>query len=77
MPPIVFVLLNAFTAAIQAAPQIKELAVKAKDYFSALVKGGIITQAQANQIDLRVDIITEAALRGEFPIGWDVESDPV
>jgi len=77
MPPIVFILLNAFTAAIQVAPQIKELTLKAKEYFKALVKGGIITKAQLNLIDARVDAITEAALDGQFPASWDVEADPV
>lgn len=76
MPPIVFILLNAFTAAIQAAPQVTELVVKAKEYFGTLVKGGVISKEQADAIDARVDAITEAALEGRFPSSWDVEPDP-
>lgn len=77
MPPIVFILLNAFTAAIQAAPQIAGLVTKTKEYFGALVAGGILTKEQADKLDARVDEIQEAALEGKLPPSWDVEPDPV
>lgn len=76
MPPLVFLILNGLTAAIQAAPQVVEIVEKGKALFGALVSADIITKEQQDHLHKRVDLITEAAKRGEKPPAWDVEPDP-
>lgn len=76
MPPLVFTILAGIQAAIQAAPQIKELVTKGKDFISALFTAKLITKEQQNQLFQRVDEISEAFKNGEQPPHWDVEPDP-
>lgn len=62
--------------AIKAAPHVKEVITKAKDFISALAKHGVITTHQQNACDARVDLVCDAALSGKEPEAWLVEPDP-
>lgn len=68
--------LSGITAAIQAAPQVMEIVEKGKALIGSLVSGDIITTEQQDQLHARVDVVTEAAKRGEKPPAWEVEPDP-
>lgn len=76
MPPLVFTMLAAIQAAIQAAPQVKELVIKGKDFIASLFTAKLITKEQQNQLFKRVDEISEAFKNGKQPPHWDVEPDP-
>lgn len=76
MPPIVFTVLAAIQAAIQAAPQVKAVVVKGKEFIGALFSANIITKEQQDQLFARVDEISAAFKDGKQPPHWDVEPDP-
>lgn len=76
MPPIALLILQGITAAIQAAPQVAEIVTKGKELIGSLVSGDLITKEQQDALHHRVDVVTEAAKRGEKPPAWEVEPDP-
>ena len=76
MPPVAILVLNGLTAALTAAPQVVELAQKAKDFFGSMTGAGLITADQQDTLHARVDQIQQAALEGKLPPAWTVELDP-
>lgn len=76
MPPIVFAVLGAIQAAMAAAPQVRAIAVKGREFIATLTGAGIITQAQQDQVYDRINAISEAHFHGKLPPGWEVEPNP-
>lgn len=65
-----------FQAAIQAAPKVAELVVKAKEYIAALFGAGLITKDQQDRLFAHMAELQAAALTGNPPPHWTVEPDP-
>lgn len=62
---------------IAAAPQIKNVVVKGKDFITSLFEGGVITKAQQDAVHSHVDAVAAAVKGGNLPPEWSVEPDPV
>ena len=69
-------IIQAVQAAIAAAPQVADVAVKAKDFIASLFGAGLITKEQQDRIHAHVDAICAAALAGQELPEWTVEADP-
>lgn len=76
MPPVAILVLNGLTAALTAAPQVEELIIKAKDFFTSMFNADLISAEQQDALHTRVDQITDAALKNQLPPAWSVEPDP-
>lgn len=73
MPQIAILAIQAFQAAITAAPQVEALVVKAKDYLSEMFSAGLITKEQQNALHAHVDSLCAAFLAGNVPPEFTVE----
>jgi hypothetical protein len=75
-PATIALLIQGFQAAIAAAPQVKALVVKAKDYITSLFEGGLISKETQDALHAHVDQVSANAMAGTLPPEWSVESDP-
>ncbi len=75
-PATILLIVQAIRMAIEAAPQVVEIAIKGKEFIASLFQGGLISQAQQDAIHAHVDAICKAALAGEELPEWTVEADP-
>jgi len=71
-------ILKGLLMAISAAPQIVELAAKAKEFFSTLFGKGLITKEQQDALFLRIDahcaLVNSGVIEPEFAVDPDPES---
>lgn len=59
-----------------AAPQVAELAVKAKELISALFTAKVISKQQQDAMHLHVDSLAALHAAGIIPESWKVDPDP-
>jgi hypothetical protein len=72
----VALIISGIQAAIAAAPQVKELAISAKNFIAGMFTAGLITKEVQDQAHAHVDAVCAAALAGQVPPAWTVEADP-
>ncbi len=75
-PAAVALLIQGIQAAIAAAPQIADVALKAKQFIASLFGAGVISQGTQDKIHAHVDAICAAAIAGQELPEWTVEADP-
>ncbi len=75
-PATILLILQAFEAAINAAPKVAELVIKAKDFITNLFSAGLISKEVQDAMHLRVDSRAAMALAGIIEEGWSVDPDP-
>jgi hypothetical protein len=76
MPPFVFLVLQGIQAAIQAAPQVKEVIDAGKQMISSLFTANVITKEQQDTLHAQVDQIADDFANGRIPSSWLVKPDP-
>jgi hypothetical protein len=75
-PATILLILQGFEAAINAAPKVAELVIKAKDFIATLFAAGLISKEKQDAMHLRVDSRSAMALAGIIDDGWTVDPDP-
>ena len=76
MPPIVLTILGFVNAAMQYAPELKEIYANARQLFQMWFSGGIITAEQQKQLMDWANEHEAATLAGDVPPELQVEPDP-
>lgn len=76
MPAILLLILQGIEATISHAPEIADIAIKAKDFFTSLFTAKLITKEQQDALHARVDATVAAAKAGIIDPAWKVEADP-
>lgn len=77
MPPIVLTIVAVIQAAIKYAPTAIDLFKKIKEQVSVLFAKKAITKEQQDALHAWVDAIVLTAEKGEIPLSWQVDPDPV
>lgn len=75
MPPLVLQILAYLSLALKAAPEVQKLYASAREIFTTLFAGGLITAEQQAQLMSWSDAHEAAVLRGELPPEFSVEPD--
>lgn len=75
-PATILLLVEAFQAAIAAAPQVVALAKQAKDFFVTLFSNGLITKAEQDAVHAHMDQWVTCLTSGTVPLEFTVEADP-
>jgi hypothetical protein len=76
MPPFVLQIIAILQLLAKAGPDLAALYEKARDWFTMLFKGGIITREQQQALMNWADAHEKAVLAGEVPPELQVEPDP-
>lgn len=75
-PALLLTLVQAIHAAIAAAPQVVEVAEKAKDFIASLFRAELISKDQQDRIHAHVDAVAASLASGATPPEFTVEADP-
>ena len=75
-PATLLLIVQGLQAAIQEAPAVEAIVVKAKQFISSLFGAGLISKKTQDAIHAHVDAVCAAALAGQEPPQWTVEADP-
>ncbi len=73
-PEVIALIAKGIQAIIAAAPTIKAVAIKAKEFISNLFSKGLIDAATQDKLHAHVDAVCQAALEGNLPPEFDVEA---
>lgn len=75
MAPLVLQILSILNLATKAAPEVQKLYASARELFTTLFAGGLITAEQQAKLMSWSDAHEAAVLRGELPPEFSVEPD--